>query len=47
MDSSSLKSSLEQIAASRDKAKPDADWLKDLKPEEVKLLGEIIREYLA
>lgn len=42
-----LKRSLEQIAASRDKTRPDGNWLKDLKPEEVQLLGEIIREYLA
>lgn len=43
-----LKHSLEQIAASRDKSRPeDGNWLKDLKPEEVKLLGEIIREYLS
>lgn len=46
-EAGSLKNSLEQIAASRDKAKPDGNWLKDLKPEEVKLLGDIIREYLA
>lgn len=46
-----LKQSLEQIAASREsnreKAKPDDNWLKDLNPEEIQLIGEIIREYLA
>ena len=45
-DAGSLKRSLEQIAASRDKDRSDGNWLKDLKPEEVKLLGDIIREYL-
>lgn len=45
-DTGSLKHSLEQIAASRDKDRSDGNWLKDLKPEEVKLLGDIIREYL-
>lgn len=43
-----LKRSLEQIAASREKARtPDPDWVKSLKPEEVELLGEILKEYLA
>lgn len=43
-----LKRSLEQIAASREKARtPDPDWLKNLKPEEVEILGEILKEYLA
>ena len=43
----SLKHSLEQIAASRDKGKLDQNWLKDLSPDEVRLIGEIIKEYLA
>lgn len=46
-----LKQSLEQIAASREsnreKTKVDDNWLKDLNPEEIQLIGEIIREYLA
>lgn len=43
-----LKKSLEQIAASREKARMvDENWLKDLRPEEVQLLGDILKEYLA
>lgn len=43
-----LKRSLEQIAASREKTRiPDENWLKDLKPEEVQLIGDILKEYLA
>lgn len=42
-----LKQSLEQIAASREKRKADGSWIKELNPEELKLIGEIIREYLA
>ena len=44
-----LKRSLEQIAASRDRGrgtKPKEDWLKDLSPDELKLIGEILQEYL-
>lgn len=44
-----LKKSLEQIAASRDRGrnvKQHEDWLKDLNPEELKLIGEILHEYL-
>lgn len=44
-----LKKSLEQIAASRERgrtAKQQEDWLKDLNPEELKLIGEILHEYL-
>lgn len=44
-----LKRSLEQIAASRDKGKgvrKREDWLKDLNPNELKLIGEILQEYL-
>ncbi|WP_101876618.1 hypothetical protein [Lachnoclostridium edouardi] len=47
MEGDSLKHSLEQIAASRDKGKLDQNWLKDLNPDEVRLIGEIIKEYLA
>ena len=42
-----LKQSLEQIAASREKRKTDDSWIKDLNPDELQLIGEIIREYLA
>lgn len=43
-----LKQSLEQIAASRDRpGVSDENWLKNLKPEEVQLLGDILKEYLA
>lgn len=43
-----LKRSLEQIAASREKNRAVGDnWLKDLKPEEVQLIGDILKEYLA
>lgn len=44
-----LKHSLEQIAASREKGGPSRqgeDWLKDLSPDELKLIGEILQEYL-
>ena len=44
-----LKHSLEQIAVSREKergSKTEEDWLKDLNPDELKLIGEIIQEYL-
>lgn len=43
-----LKQSLEQIAASRDRpGTTDGNWLKNLKPEEMQLLGDILKEYLA
>lgn len=43
-----LKRSLEQIAASREKNRAlDENWLKELKPEEVELIGDILRQYLA
>ncbi|RFZ77376.1 hypothetical protein DS742_18700 [Lacrimispora amygdalina] len=44
-----LKKSLEQIAASREKERGNRqgeDWLKDLNPDELKLIGEILQEYL-
>lgn len=44
-----LKKSLEQIAASREKVRGNRqgeEWLKDLNPEEIKLIGEILQEYL-
>lgn len=46
-DAEYLKQGLEQIAASREKARSsDGDWLKELKPEEVRLLSDILKEYL-
>lgn len=43
-----LKRSLEQIAASREKSRMlDENWLRDLKPEEVELIGDILKQYLA
>lgn len=45
-----LKHSLEQIAASRERRKDEPskeNWLKDLNPQEMKILGDIIKEYLA
>lgn len=43
-----LKRSLEQIAASRERNRAGGEnWLKDLKPEEVQLIGDILKEYLA
>lgn len=42
-----LKQSLEQIAAGREKNHPNSNWANDLSPEELKLIGEIIREYLS
>lgn len=44
-----LKRSLEQIAASREKGRggrSGEDWLKELNPDELKLVGEILQEYL-
>lgn len=44
-----LKHSLEQIAVSREKGRESRqgeDWLKDLNPDELKLIGEILQEYL-
>uniref|UniRef100_UPI0006D069D0 hypothetical protein n=1 Tax=Clostridium sp. NkU-1 TaxID=1095009 RepID=UPI0006D069D0 len=44
-----LKRSLEQIAASRERergGRQGEDWLKDLSPDELKLIGEILQEYL-
>lgn len=43
-----LKRSLEQIAASREKTRSsDDNWLKDLGPEEVQVIGDILKQYLA
>ena len=42
-----LKHSLEQIAASREKSKNEEEWAKDLNPEEMKVLGALLRHYLS
>lgn len=42
-----LKRSLEQIAASREKNRTDGDWVKGLTPDEMQLVGDILKEYLA
>lgn len=41
-----LRRSLEQIAASREKSRMDGDWLKELSPDELDLVGEILKQYL-
>jgi len=41
-----LKRSLEQIAAGREKNRSDDNWVKDLNPQEIKVIGDILREYL-
>ncbi|MCD8084069.1 MAG: hypothetical protein LUE86_11315 [Clostridiales bacterium] len=48
-DVDELKRSLEQIAAGREhpRAASGGNWLKDLGPEEVELIGDILRQYLA
>lgn len=42
-----LKRSLEQIAASREKNRSEGDWVKGLTPDEMQLVGDILKEYLA
>lgn len=42
-----LKRSLEQIAASRERNPREGDWIKDLSPKELELIGEILKQYLA
>lgn len=46
-DQESLKKGLEQIAASREKGRSDGDWLKELSPDELELVGQILKQYLA
>ena len=41
-----LKSSLEQIAASRERNRTEGDWVKDLSPDELELVGQLLRQYL-
>lgn len=42
-----LKHSLEQIAASRERSKQQEEWTKNLNQEEMKALGELLRQYLS
>lgn len=42
-----LKNSLEQIAASRERNQADGEWIKDLSPDELELVGQILKQYLA
>lgn len=41
-----LKNSLEQIAASRERNRTDGEWIKDLSPDELELVGQILKQYL-
>lgn len=40
-----LKRSLDQIAASKEKGQDDKDWMKNLNGDEMKIIGEIMRQY--
>ena len=42
-----LKTSLEQIAASRERNRGAGEWTKDISPEELELMGQILRQYLS
>ncbi len=42
-----LKHSLDQIAASKEKGRDEKDWTKNLSGEELKLIGEIMRQYFS
>ena len=47
-DAEFIKRGLEQMAASREKNRGgDENWIRDLKPEEVELIGDILKQYLA
>ena len=47
-DADFIKRGLEQMAASREKNRgSDENWIRDLKPEEVELIGDILKQYLA
>ncbi len=45
-DEDYLKNSLEQIAASRERNQSDGEWIKDLPPDELELVGQILKQYL-
>lgn len=40
-----LKHSLDQIAAGKEKGQEDKDWIKNLNGDEMKIIGEIMRQY--
>lgn len=47
-DADFIKRGLEQMAASREKNRNgDENWIRDLKPEEIELIGDILKQYLA
>ena len=47
-DADFIKRGLEQMAASREENRgSDENWIRDLKPEEVELIGDILKQYLA
>lgn len=47
-DAEFIKRGLEQMAASREKNRSsDENWIRDLKPEEIELIGDILKQYLA
>ncbi len=41
-----LKTSLEQIAAGRERNRMEGDWVKDMSQDELELVGQILRQYL-
>lgn len=45
-DTDYLKSGLEQIAAGRERGRTDGEWIKDLSPDELELVGQILKQYL-
>ena len=45
-DSDEVRRSLEQIAVSCEKSRSDGEWLKELSPDELELVGEILKQYL-
>lgn len=47
-DADFIKRGLEQMAASREKNRNgDENWIQELKPEELELIGDILKQYLA
>ncbi len=41
-----IRRSLEQIAASKEKTRPDRNWMKELSDDDLTVVGEILRQYL-
>ncbi len=46
-DKEYLKKGIEQIAASREKGRTEGEWIKELSPDELELVGQILKQYLA